>query len=319
VVLRKHLYRQEAGSGGTGKELADLLVVCGDDVLIFSDKAIEWPENVSIELAWVRWYRRAIEKSVAQIRGAERWITNFPNRIFLDQACTQRFPIDLPPIERRRVHGIIVAIGATEAVREFCNDDSGTFCVSGILKGAAHTTPNAAGHLPFSFGDIDPAGSFIHVFDPTALDIVMRELDTVSDLTDYLRKRAEFIRSGRFLFAPGEEDLLAFYLQNMGNDNSHDFVSANLDPALNEYAIQVAPGEYNAFIKSPEYRRQKIADRISYVWDRLIELFVEHVLAGISVALLGHEPNAALAERGLRLMALENRVYRRLLARSLSE
>jgi hypothetical protein len=88
---------------------------------------------------------------------------------------------------------------------------------------------------------------------------------------------------------------------------------------LNEYAIQVAPGEYNAFIKSPEYRRQKIADRISYVWDRLIDLFVEHVLAGTSVALLGHEPNAALAERGLRLMALENRVYRRLLASSLGE
>jgi hypothetical protein len=26
--------------GGTGKELADLLVVCGDDVIIFSDKSI---------------------------------------------------------------------------------------------------------------------------------------------------------------------------------------------------------------------------------------------------------------------------------------
>jgi hypothetical protein len=28
-----------------GKELCDVLVVCGDDVLIFSDKAIAWQED----------------------------------------------------------------------------------------------------------------------------------------------------------------------------------------------------------------------------------------------------------------------------------
>jgi hypothetical protein len=34
--------------GGTsvGKELCDLLVVCGDDIIIFSDKSIEWQKTV---------------------------------------------------------------------------------------------------------------------------------------------------------------------------------------------------------------------------------------------------------------------------------
>ena len=32
-----------------GKELCDLLVICGDDILIFSDKNINWPTNDDIK------------------------------------------------------------------------------------------------------------------------------------------------------------------------------------------------------------------------------------------------------------------------------
>jgi len=35
---------------GVGKELCDLLVVFGDDVLIFSDKTIEWPSAADLDL-----------------------------------------------------------------------------------------------------------------------------------------------------------------------------------------------------------------------------------------------------------------------------
>jgi hypothetical protein len=56
---------------GVGKELCDLLVVCGNDVLIFSDKHISWPGGDS-NVAWPRWFKRAIQKSANQIRGAER-------------------------------------------------------------------------------------------------------------------------------------------------------------------------------------------------------------------------------------------------------
>ena len=50
------------GGKGDGKELCDLLVVFGDDVLIFSDKHCDFPNTGQTALAWARWYRRAVQK-----------------------------------------------------------------------------------------------------------------------------------------------------------------------------------------------------------------------------------------------------------------
>jgi hypothetical protein len=36
---------KKAAGKGDGKELCDLLVVCGDHVLIFSDKTVRWPHD----------------------------------------------------------------------------------------------------------------------------------------------------------------------------------------------------------------------------------------------------------------------------------
>ena len=103
--------RRSNGGKSDGKELCDLLVVCGDHVLIFSDKSIAWPAVDDPELAWSRWFRRAVKKSADQVRGAERWITKHSDRLFLDPACSKPFPIELPPADRRRVHAIVVALG----------------------------------------------------------------------------------------------------------------------------------------------------------------------------------------------------------------
>jgi hypothetical protein len=42
-----NLYKDQGKKGGNsdGKELCDLLVVCGNDVIIFSDKSIEFPNT----------------------------------------------------------------------------------------------------------------------------------------------------------------------------------------------------------------------------------------------------------------------------------
>jgi hypothetical protein len=83
---------KKTGAKGDGKELSDLLVVCDDHILIFSVKEVVWPGGANEQIAWKRWYKRAIAKSVDQIRGADRWIAQFPDRIFLDRQCTQRLP-----------------------------------------------------------------------------------------------------------------------------------------------------------------------------------------------------------------------------------
>jgi hypothetical protein len=313
-------YDKRSSAKGDGKELSDLLVVCGEDILIFSDKAIEWQAEQPHDVAWARWYNRAVAKSVDQIRGAERWLKLFPKRIFLDCKCTQPFPIDLPDPARRRVHGIIVATGATEAIKRYFGDDSGSFILNGNITGRHHIDPTAEGWLPFSIGDVDPNGPFVHVFDPTALDIVMRELDTLDDFTSYLTKRAAFIRSGRFGLAFGEEDLLAFYLQNSDpGSGDHYFWPEHVRPEFEDRQMVVAQGEYREFIASPGYARRAEADKVSYFWDQLIDLFVDSVLEDSMVKILGELPDAALSERGLRFMALEDRVHRRMLGKAFTE
>src|ERR1700680_460504 len=84
-----------------GKELCDVLVVCGEDVLIFSDKNIGWPKGNEVGLSWSRWYRRAVDESVAQINGAARYLREHPDKLFLDASSKEKFPLSLPPVDRR--------------------------------------------------------------------------------------------------------------------------------------------------------------------------------------------------------------------------
>jgi hypothetical protein len=72
-------------------------------------------------------------------------------------------------------------------------------------------------------GDVDPDGPFVHVLDDSTLDIVLGELDTIVDLSAYLTKKEQLVRSGTLLTAAGEEDLLAYYMTHMNSSGEHDF------------------------------------------------------------------------------------------------
>tara|TARA_R110002020_G_scaffold10801_22_gene41100 strand:- start:21570 stop:23159 length:1590 start_codon:yes stop_codon:yes gene_type:complete len=296
-----------------GKELADLLIVCGDDVLIFSDKSIAWP-NSELSLAWSRWYRRAVEHSVDQLAGAARWVETHADRLYLDRECTMPFPFSLPPKERRRIHLIAVAVGASEACRAHFEGGIGTLVIEPAIRGTQHYD-STLGHVakPFRVGDANPDGTFVHVFDPEALDVVFSELDTVVDFTTYLTRRAAFMRSGNFVGAPGEEDLLALFLKNIGPDGNHDFVADNGKPFGPHDQIIVKDGTFNWLHSHPGYQSKKVADEPSYFWDRLIELFVGHVLDGTSVPPDGKTLSVSMSERALRVMARESRMQRRML------
>lgn len=173
------LYRDQKQSGsGDGKELCDLLVVCGRQIIIFSEKTIAWP-NGELGVAWKRWVKRAVRDAAKQAKGAERWITKYPDRIFLDRGCKIHFPIDLPSPEDRVIHRVVVAKGAAEACREHVPNSSGSMIIKPAIKESRHWS-SAPGEIePFSIGDVDPAGSFVHVIDDVALDIIMRKLDTI--------------------------------------------------------------------------------------------------------------------------------------------
>src|SRR5215207_7849938 len=114
------VYRDQGrgGKAGDGKEVCDLLVVFEDHIIIFSDKDCQFPNTGDIELDWSRWYRKAIQKSAEQVWGAERWIKTYQDRLFLDRACTQPFPLDLPDPARAKFHRVVVAHDGARRCRE---------------------------------------------------------------------------------------------------------------------------------------------------------------------------------------------------------
>ncbi len=296
---------QKQKNAGDGKELCDLLVVCGKHVIIFSEKSIAWP-SVELDIAWRRWTRSAIRKAAKQANGAQRWITDFPKQIFLDRKCWNAFPLDFPNHDERIIHKIVVARGASTGCRKHRPGNSGSLIIKPSIQGSDHWPNGADKPEPFAIGDIDPAGPFVHVFDEVALTAVMNELDTIRDFTEYLGKRSDFIRSGLLREVQGEENLLAHYLTNINDSGDHDFV---VDPKL--VPISIDSSSYLKLKANPQYLAKKHADEISYLWDRLIEQFTAHMLGGTSIAIDELEFDIRKNEIGVRYMALQRRFARR--------
>lgn len=301
------VFRNQGRSNGKGdgKEVCDLLVVFENHIIIFSDKDCHFADSGNLEVDWGRWYKKAILKSAKQVWGAERWIREFPDRLFLDRQCTVPFPIALPNPADAIVHRIVVAHDASRRCREVLGG-SGSLMLSSKLIGDSHL------NQPFTIGQINPEKGYVHVFDDTTLDIVMSTLDTISDFTRYLTKKERFLTGDQMVRAAGEEELLAAYLGQMNSAGEHDFViKADFD------LLVFDEGPWERFICSPERRAQIESDRISYAWDKLIEKFVLHAITGTQYFTSGRP----LSEQELmfRLLAREPRTRRRLLATSLHE
>jgi len=101
-----------------------------------------------------------------------------------------------------------------------------------------------------------------HVFNRTFTQIILRELDSISDFCEYLRKKEALMATDRKLFiSGGEEELLAFYLKN-----AHSFET------IQEANVAFFDGTLWEHLQNlPEYKAKKKADEISYVWDSIID------------------------------------------------
>lgn len=282
-----------------GKELCDLLVVFGEDIVIFSDKSCKYPDGPDEQLNWTRWYRRAVLNSADQIYGAERWIKTFPNRVFVDPKCTRSLDVAFPDPQVMRVHRVVVALGAREACKLFFDGGSGSLPISGGKKEIEHVNGQ-----PFYLGNEGEQGKFCHVFDDIALDAVLYELDTISDFVGYLRKK-EALFTTHLVIATGEEDLLAHYLTTI-NNGEHGFTPEGeiFD------GLFVDESAYSGLTALPQYIRSKEANEDSYLWDSVIEYFTDVWRRGE----VQSNVERIDIERALRLMATPPRVTRRRLA-----
>lgn len=309
--------RPNGTQAGDGKELCDLLVIFDNHVIIFSDKHIEYKQHDIPAIAWNRWYNNCIRRIADSLYGAEKWIRQYPTRIFLDPRCTKRIPVSMPHGGSLIVHRIAVARGAGTACREHFAGGSGSLMVTPDIVGDAHflrssgpsnqqNTHETAFCGPFMVGQIDPSQGYIHVLDDISLDILMNTLDTVQDLTDYLIAKEKFILSGHLVAATGEEDLLAYYLRHTDSAGKHQFTLPG-----NKSRIAIDSGYWDDFNKSPQRRAQIEADKISYLWDDLIERFAFHALNDSQY--MATDRGAAGTEPIVRYLAREPRLRRRLL------
>lgn len=304
-----NVYTDEGRKGtGNGKEFCDLLVVFGNDVILFSDKHCEFKPHADINVAWSRWYKRAIEKSAKQLAGAESWLKRFPNRLFLDPSCTTKLPIQLPDPSKQRIHLIAVARGATAHAETYWGGgSSGSLFIDTKLVETDHYS------VPFCIGWVLPSRRFVHVFDEMTLDIAMQELDTISDFTNYLRKKQEHFSTPEVDFiVHGEEELIANFITRYdAQTNQHNF-PITPPGAL----VTTREGGWKKIVSSKAYRKRRKANEISYIWDKLIEFQNKHIISGTASAPFGDE-SITNYERVMRTMAQENRITRRVLGASI--
>jgi len=163
--------------GKKRKELCDVLVVCEPDIIIFSIKEINIKDSGDYQTDVDRWLTRAIDASVNQIYGAERFLES-AHRFTLSDFSED---IELPKVSDRKIHRVAVSFGRGEK-------------------------------FPLKYGDLGKG--FVHVFDERSVQIILNELDTIKDFLEYLNAKEDLIKSRRTTLTYGEEDMLAFYLSN---------------------------------------------------------------------------------------------------------
>jgi len=292
-------------SSGPNREICDLLVVCDNSIIIFSDKCCDFGNSGSLALDWERWRRRTIEAGGKQAFGAERMLRNFPDRVFTDATCKHHLPPKLPPSPKMRVHRIVVARGA----KNNCRTATG---LSGSLILAPGELTGDAPHPPFVIGDPFPDRGFVHILDDVTLELLLKELDTITDFLDYLEEKETFIRGNRLYQSFGEENLLAWYLQRMREDGSRHEIYC---PTGQQLLLKGT--EWIEFSSSADRTSRNSADRIAYAWDELIETFSRCLFNG---TLVMHDARSAGdIEHGLRIMAKERRLGRRGLAAAVAD
>ncbi len=114
---------------------------------------------------------------------------------------------------------------------------------------------------------------------------------------------------------PGEEELLAFYLQNLNDNNEHDFVLPKEDKEINFFILE--EGFWEDFIDSPQKKAQLRANEISYSWDALIETFNKNILGDTQY--VAYPKGISNQQKTVQFLARENRTRRRMLSTFLHE
>lgn len=239
-----------------GKELCDLLVVFDTTAIIWQIKDLDVNKEGAFRAS-------DLEKNLRQLSGARRQLFDLKTKVKLSNP--RRGTETLDPAKIKDFHLISVILGRSDRV-------------------ALH---------PMRFLE-EIKGHLAHVFVLNFTELILNELDTVSDFCEYLRALESIARDARMVLNGGEEELLAHYL---AKGRTFQW----LDPANVNF---VHDGAWDAVKKSEGYLHWKRENEVSYFWDQLIDMAHEGSR---------EEPQY---ERVARELARSNRFDRRLLAKT---
>jgi hypothetical protein len=283
-------------------EFCDVITIFENHMFIFFDrnKILEYSSESDFEIKWNRWVKDAIVSQINTCNGAERYIKN-GGKLYLDNKAEIELPLKYD-LDKLSIHKIIVAHGAKDACLKFSSDN-----ITGSL-GVHYSDLNIGNILPFfiSLSNKDP----VHIFDSSSLSIILNELDTFRDFSNYIIEKERAIKKYLFITYCGEEDLLAHFLMNFDQKNNKHFIG-QVD--CNGFVLD--QGIWSNFTQSPAYKVQKESNRISYFWDELIKEIGVNALKGK----LTGDGNVFAGSSGIYEMAKEPRFIRRMLSEKMIE
>jgi hypothetical protein len=249
--------------GKKNKELCDVFIVCENTIIIISVKDITVSKHDDESINYERWLKKAIHNSVEQIYGAERYLNSVDEVLLKDRKTI----IKLPPKNLRIIHRIAIAFGSKD-------------------------------EYPLPYGNFGQG--YVNVFDEKSTSIILSELDTITDFTEYLVAKENFFSNKKILI-PREIDFLAFYIQT------------GLELDFTPDVISCENNLWESYIETEDYIKWKDDIALSYIWDIMIlQLFSIH---GNSTT----NENRNETEEAIRLINLESRINRISLGENLSE
>ena len=286
-----------------GHELCDLLAVFDKHVFVFFDREKAFPDETTphTRISWERWKREAIERQVRTLGGAVKYIKS-GREIFLDPRRQRPLPLSFDR-STSNYYKILVAHGVEAAIQGASDEN-----VTGSLA-VSYGAPSDDIDLPFvvNLDKDDP----VHVLDSSTLPVILGELDTIFDLSNYFAAKEEAVRSLQGVFYCGEEDLLAHYFMNFDEDSNRHFIGVEDESPTH---LMIAEGWWRDFEQSVVYQKTKLANEVSYLWDELIQKTCAHSLGGTLLGNCdGFDRSSPISE-----MAREPRFSRRALSRTMS-
>lgn len=286
------------------KECCDVIAIFENHIFIFFDryKPIDLASETDWNVKWKRWCKETIDKQIETCYGAERYI-RAGGKLYIDEQLSEELPVkyDLNTVS---IHKIIVAHGAKDACLSASPEN-----INGSLAISYRSIASKNLNLPFYIwlNKENP----IHVFDSYNFELILTELDTFWDFTNYIQQKERLIKENMCLSYSGEEELLAYYYVMSTSEKEQLHHSAEECGQ----AIFIDQGGWDAFVKSPKYQELTERKQVSRFWDDWINDLGKTAREG---KLIGNA-NAFTENSGLYEMAKEPRCYRWLFSEKMNE